>query len=188
MDRPPNLDTFPRTMNPSLSQALFGDGASPEPGPGPRPGVATIREIDAAIEKLPSLSERNRELIRALALLWHDHHDAAHAIVQDIETRDGSYIHAILHRREPDYFNAKYWFRRVGPHPCLEELARQAGILLEKRNLPALAKKLLPGGQWDSFAFVDACEAAAVSAAPNHEALREIQRAEFEILLEHLGR
>ena len=52
----------------------------------------------------------------------------------------------------------------------------------------ALRSKLLPGGKWDTFAFVDACETAA---GPDGEVklaqiLREIQAAEFRILLEFL--
>lgn len=175
-------------MNTSVSTTLFGHGTTPELGPGPRAGAATIREIDAALEKLSALPAERRELVRALALLWHDHHEPSHTIVQDIETRDGSYIHAILHRREPDYFNAKYWFRRVGQHPCFDELAAQAAAILEQRKLGNLTKKLAPGGQWDAFAFVDACEAAASPSTGQHDALREIQRAEFELLLDYLTR
>lgn len=175
-------------MNPSLSKALFGGIAPPDLGPGPRRGVAAQIDTKAALRAAATSDHERGELIHALALLWHDHHDASHSIVQDLETRDAGYIHAILHRREPDYFNAKYWFRRVGQHPCFEELARQADTILEKRNLSTLAKKLLPGGKWDSFAFVDACEAAADPTTPHHEALREIQQAEFEILLGYLSR
>lgn len=175
-------------MTSQPSQQLFNTSTSPELGPGPRTGIATASQIDGLVAQLPNLAEPQRELVCALALLWHDHHEPSHAIVQDLETRDGSYIHAILHRREPDSFNAKYWFRRVGQHPCFEALAVHAAAILENRKLESLTKKLVPSGQWDAFAFVDACEAAASPAAPHHEDLREIQRAEFEILLDYLSR
>lgn len=188
MDRHRARGNVAASMNSSLTQALFGEGAAPDLGPGPRRGVASIRDIETALNEILPADHQRRELIRALALLWHDHHEASHAIVQDMETCDGSYIHAILHRREPDYFNAKYWFRRVGQHPCFAELAQRASGILHEHHLTNLAKKLMPDGQWDSLAFVDACEGAASPSSPTHDASRQIQQAEFEILLDHLGR
>ena len=39
--------------------------------------------------------------------------DAAHQIVQDLESRDACWIHAYLHRMEGDEGNAAYWYRRA---------------------------------------------------------------------------
>jgi hypothetical protein len=52
-----------------------------------------------------------------LLALWHDAKgdwEAAHDIAQDIHTRDGSWLHAYLHRKEGDLWNAGYWYRQAG--------------------------------------------------------------------------
>lgn len=169
--------------------------STPEPpalGPGPRANVQPLaalnRQLDQALNQA-GLTGTRAELVRATVLLWHDHLDAAHAIVQDIETIEGSYVHAILHRREPDYGNARYWFRRGGQHPCFVELAKRSSALLKAGGDTELEQRLLPCGQWDAFAFVDACEAAVgrLTDAARSDLLREIQRMEFEVLLNYLS-
>jgi hypothetical protein len=52
-----------------------------------------------------------------LIALWHDAKgdwDAAHKVAQDIDSEDGAWIHAYLHRKEGDDGNAAYWYRRAG--------------------------------------------------------------------------
>lgn len=49
--------------------------------------------------------------------LWNGSLDNSHTISQDLENKTGSYLHGMLHRMEPDYPNAKYWFRMAGKHP-----------------------------------------------------------------------
>ena len=149
----------------------------PELGPARREGTMSVAEIDRA------LGLEVKPLVRAAVLLWHDHLDEAHAIAQDVETPDGSYVHAIMHRREPDYGNAKYWFRRVGPHPDFESLAERASEALG--NDKELADRLVVRGRWDPYAFVDACEQAAAGKLSRDQvqALRSIQGTEIGLLL-----
>ncbi len=165
-------------------------GGWPDLGPGPRTDVMLQEELDKVLglllgdTDLPAISQK---LIRALVLLWHDHQDAAHTIAQDIETVDGSYLHGIVHRREPDYGNAKYWFRRVGRHEAFPTLAERVGGLLESRKEISLKRELMPGGEWDAFAFIDLCQSASGQAVGKGlaDTLREIQAVEFEVLFDY---
>lgn len=173
-------------------QELLQTPELPDLGPGPRLGRIDLASLDAAFQKAltgSKILETNRELIRSTIYLWHDHLDASHTISQSIENPDGSYLHGIMHRREPDYWNSKYWFRRVGQHPCFAELASEAEKLLSSKGDEALAPKLLSKGKWDPFAFVDECErvAALPKTDPQVQALREIQALEFRVFLEHLA-
>jgi len=54
---------------------------------------------------------------RAGLWLGYNFLDESHAISQELHTTTGSYWHAILHRREPDTWNNKSWWRRVGTLP-----------------------------------------------------------------------
>ena len=58
--------------------------------------------------------------LRSGLLLRADFFDEPHTLAQEIPTSTGSYWHGILHRREPDFGNSRYWFRRVGQHPVFE--------------------------------------------------------------------
>ena len=163
--------------------------ATPEPpalGPEPRAGVLAEAVLNARLDSLfreTKLAPKQQELIRSLLLLWHDHLDASHNISQGIENADGSFVHAIMHRREPDYWNAKYWWRRVGAHPAFPEISKRVAGLLNPGGAGEFATKLLPSGKWDACAFVDLCEQAASDPA-QVDLLRAIQRIETEVLLE----
>jgi hypothetical protein len=124
----------------------------------------------------------------AMGLLWHDHLEAAHAIAQGVDTADGSFVHAIMHRREPDYWNAKYWWRQTGRHPAFLPLARRAAELLDTASHASVGPSLIQDGMWRPAAFVDACKAVAGRAPdePEIRLLRELQRVEFEVLLQYL--
>lgn len=53
----------------------------------------------------------------ALQALWWDargNWEQSHQIAQDIPSRTGSWIHAYLHRKEGDKWNAGYWYDRAG--------------------------------------------------------------------------
>ena len=153
-------------------------GLGPEVRSSVQPSAALARAVDAL-----GLGGAAADLVKAAALLWHDHLDESHTVSQDIGSADGSFLHGIMHRREPDYPNAKYWFRRVGDHPCFPALASDATEYLDAAGDEALAKRLAPGGHWDPLAFVDAVEAAVRYGNPSEIGLlQHVQRIEFETL------
>lgn len=52
-----------------------------------------------------------------LAALWWDAKGdwtLAHALVDELETKDGMAVHAYLHRKEGNATNADYWYARAG--------------------------------------------------------------------------
>lgn len=117
----------------------------------------------------------------AMAGLWlrFAEWDRAHAIVQDLRSAESSYWHAIIHRQEPDGWNAGYWFRRVRHHPVFKLLAEEA------RRLAAVHSEagLNVTDEWDPFAFVEYCESQAGRSGESGEILaRQIQDAEWRLL------
>lgn len=52
-----------------------------------------------------------------LQALWYDGKgdwDRAHKTIQDIDDRTAAWVHAYLHRKEGDIWNADYWYARAG--------------------------------------------------------------------------
>jgi hypothetical protein len=163
--------------------------ALPELGPGSpnRPVEPKLRSL--SLEALFS-GQRivDPDMARGcLAGLWllHDFLDESHAISQEIETPTGSYWHGMMHRREPDYGNSKYWFRGVGQHPVFAPLVASVqadpSSELQVPDVAALGSHRT----WDPFRFVDLCERAARVSGPLSTACRTIALREWQLLFEY---
>jgi hypothetical protein len=70
-----------------------------------------------------------------LRALWYDLNgdwDTAHSIVQRMSDVNAMWIHAYLHRKEPDIWNAKYWYNRCRkPYPGEIDFEAEAAMILE---------------------------------------------------------
>jgi hypothetical protein len=52
-----------------------------------------------------------------LKALWYDARgdwDEAHRLIQDLTDKNAAWVHAYLHRKEGDLWNADYWYSKAG--------------------------------------------------------------------------
>ena len=160
--------------------AIFNTPSLPGLGPERRDDILPLSKLEKDLESAvlqSDLSGDNADLMRSAALLWHDHLDESHTISQGINNSDGSFLHAIMHRREPDYPNAKYWFNRVRTHDAFPKLFDRAKTILIGTSLSHLIER-----EWDPFAVVDSVSQAD-SDSEEYKLLQQIQKVEFEVLL-----
>lgn len=134
---------------------------------GPGVPVAAVRPTLAALKLPPA----------CLAGMWlyFDFLDESHRVSQDDESDpDRNFWHAVMHRREPDALNSKYWWRKVGPHPVVKLLAEHAPSVGHDYANP--------------FDFVDFCERVRGTGSHDEEAAKRVQLLEWQLLFDHCFR
>jgi hypothetical protein len=147
--------------------------------------------LHSIIQKVmvPGANAIQLSAVKAGLFLLADFFEDSHSCSQSIEGQGayhtGDYWHAILHRREADYGNSKYWFRHVGRHPIFPDLANvvREQVVESSTKTTGWSDRLISRGQWDPFAFVDLCEAAARD-TELHSWCEQIQFQEMCLLLE----
>ena len=190
----------------TASAAYDSDVPLPDDHLPPLAPASPPRDRQWLIQHLRSLSSRDLVpeaasppdaiALQAGLLQLHDALDASHELSQSIEGRGrhraGDYWHAIMHRREPDDSNAKYWFRQLGRHPVFAELAPAADAILANCDSPEAGRwreRLGAPSDWDPFAFIDLCAHCRRSGGQTLEtAARRIQLTEMLLLLIHTWR
>ena len=84
-----------------------------------------------------SVPEDIPPLLQSLLLDAAGDWDSAHRIAQNEVNRDGSWVHAYLHRKEGDLGNADYWYRSAGrsrPDMSLDEEWEYIAMALLKKS------------------------------------------------------
>jgi hypothetical protein len=124
---------------------------------------------------------------RAGLFLWNDDLAASHEISQAIHTPTGSFWHAIMHRREGDFSNANYWWRKTGGHPALAKVFSAVTSTLsgdESEDIREFLERLLLAKRWQPVEFIALCEKASHAPEGSTLALQRAQIAEIEALLD----
>ena len=118
-------------------------------------------------------------LVRGGLLYAADAIDEAHKIFQEAKSDLGSYWHGMMHRREGDFDNARYWFRRAGVLPVFSSIHRAAS-----EHSAVMARQ----SNWDPYLFTGECEQARFGETEGLAELAALQRVEFEELFDYCWR
>ena len=123
---------------------LVGEAAFSNYTTGGKPDQLVDRLSQLSIDDLFPAGVGDQDMAQcSLSGIWllHNFLDRSHDISQEIHTREGSFWHAIMHRLEGDFWNSKYWYRKVGKHSVYSAI----------------------DDGWNPEDFVDQCEAASDS-------------------------
>lgn len=77
------------------------------------PHMKTMNDFNNSL----SLNAPPANLSVYLQALWYDAKDQwgkAHSLVDSLEDNTACWVHAYLHRKEGDVWNADYWYRKAG--------------------------------------------------------------------------
>ena len=143
--------------------------------------VIRIRETSHAdiADGKPVLDAGMFALVRGGLFYLYDDLAASHRIFQEVSTDTGAYWHGMVHRREGDFDNARYWFRRAGTLPFFGEVHRAAG---------SCSSVVAAQSGWDPYLFTGLCEQERFGANENLGELIKLQRIEFEVLFDYAWR
>ena len=117
-------------------------------------------------------------LVRGALFYALDALEDGHRLFQDAPGDLGSYWHGMMHRREADFDNARYWFRRAGRmafFPAVHGAVKQASGLFARQPT------------WDPYLFTGECEQAKYGAETEAE-LAKVQQGEFEAVFDYTWR
>lgn len=140
-----------------------------------------IREVpDAALSGGNAIADPEMfPLVRAGLFYLIDALEESHAIVQTVTHPTASCWHGMIHRREGDFENARYWFRRAGEHPIFAQLHAAAA-----ESSPLMARQ----HNWDPYLFTGLCEQEKFGAEELRDELLRLQRIEFDGFFDYVWR
>jgi hypothetical protein len=159
------------------------------PGPG-NPAAKDILDGTHPRDLIAGPIARPDDADAMLAGLWlyFDWLEPSHRISQDLPGATGAFWHAILHRRDGDFSNSKYWYARCRNHPILPAIgANVSRIVNEMPADKSLLRLITPG--WNPDAFVDFVEQIHTqSNDPRYTLGVAIQKIEWQMLFDHCTR
>lgn len=82
-----------------------------------------------------NLSRLPGDMTVYLQSLWYDAKgdwEKAHELIQDLPDKKAALLHAYLHRKEGDQWNAEYWYRRAGRNPANGSLSNEFAAILNE--------------------------------------------------------
>jgi hypothetical protein len=105
--------------------------------------------------------------------------EGCHAFFQNTANDLVGYFRGMTHRREADFDNARYWFRRAGSLPFFGTLHSRASNISSE-----MAKQ----HSWDPYLFAGRCEQHRFGEDSETEELVRLQKAEFDIVFDYSWR
>jgi hypothetical protein len=179
----PNVRSVRNLNTEAYSQLVVRGSGSIEA----REALSSISESEVFLPESRKSKDDARSVLAGLWLL-HDWLEESHHLSQSLHSSTGSFWHAILHRREGDFSNSKYWYAKVGGHPVMDVIANQASPLIHQYPADKSLLRVIATG-WNPSAFVDFIQSVDSDEKDARRPLAvSLQRLEWSALFEHCAR